>query len=329
MIGHQLVPQLLQQGHTKVTVLSRGNRRPRYLRDVYHVVCDRQRLTTKDVPGTFDAVIDNVAYTPEDAQTVLQVLEGQIGQYVAISTAFVYPGLPAVTMGTLEIMSEEWFPQHAAPTAHEVGWHAQYVQGKRALEAYLVDFAQTRQDLGISIIRPGLQIMGPHTDDGRFAWFWLRVQDKGPIWIAAEHRWLLGPCQVSYSGDVAKVLIGVACVNQPGIRAYHAIQPELWSIEEYLLMMASILEVRLDIRYAPSSVLNKSLFADQGTYRQPLPYRLALSTERTSRELGMTWTPMITWMKTTGQWVSEYYRREIPAWYAHRNQELRFSYPDS
>ncbi|MHB1956925.1 MAG: hypothetical protein ACYCOU_24680, partial [Sulfobacillus sp.] len=77
------------------------------------------------------------------------------------------------------------------------------------------------------------------------------------------------------------------------------------------------------------SVLNKSLFADQGTYRQPLPYRLALSTERTSRELGMTWTSMISWMKTTGQWVSEYYRREIPAWYAHRNQELRFSYPDS
>ncbi len=322
LIGRQLVPHLLGQGHD-VHVLSRGNRAIE-APGAHHVLADRKdaQAVRRAVDGDFDALIDNVAYVPEDVASVLEGLAGQVGHYVLTSTAFVYPDAEEAGRGPSAPLRERDAPPEALPEDDgDSSPHGRYVQGKRRLERRLREIC-TDLHLPLTIVRPALQLMGPYTEDGRFAWFWLRVQDGGPIWLPTSARLHAGPCQVGYSGDVAR-LLAAAAVRPPGTLAvYNAAQPELWSYEEYLGMMAEILGREPDIRYAPADVLNGSPFATQGVYRLPLPYRVVLDVSAANDGLAFSWTPMRTWMAATGSWVSRYYDGRDEPWYRLRGHEL-------
>ncbi len=327
LIGRQLVPHLVHEGHD-VVVLSRGH----HAIDVpgaRHVLADRKDslAVRRAASGTFDALIDNVAYVPEDTESVLAALEDRIGHYVVTSTAFVYPGLDAALRGPSALLRESDAPLAALPDDRgDESPHARYVQGKRRLEARLQETCLVR-GLPLTIVRPALQIMGPYTEDGRFAWFWLRTQDGGPIWLPTSARLHAGPCQVGFSGDVARILAAAAVRPPKAVAVYNAAQPELWSYEEYLGLMAELLGREPDIRYARREDLDRSPFASDGVYRMPLPYRAAVDVSAAQDALDFAWTPMRAWMAETGDWVRRYYAGRDEPWYRLRAEERAWPGP--
>jgi len=125
----------------------------------------------------------------------------------------------------------------------------------------------------------------------RFEWFWRRVAYGGPIWLPDGAREKAGPCQLSYSGDVAAVLAAVATSDEPSPGVFNAGQPELWTYEEYVRLMGGVAGRKVRIRYAPRSELDALV---GGTYRIPLPYLVAFDVSRSIMLKNYTPAPMKT-----------------------------------
>ncbi|WP_406193733.1 reductase [Kitasatospora sp. NBC_01560] len=82
---------LLRDSGARVTVINRGSTPPPP--GVDHVVADRSDeagLTAALGARTFDAVIDQVLYTPAEAAVARRVFDGRTGRYVMTSTMEVY-----------------------------------------------------------------------------------------------------------------------------------------------------------------------------------------------------------------------------------------------
>lgn len=318
LIGYYLVPQLLREGHD-VTVISRGNR-PLNASNITHIRGDRRTLfTSHGIQGDFDVVIDNAAYAPSDCQNLMESMTGRIDHYIVTSTAFVYPNPETHPSDRVRLLLESDavldvdFDMH-----HPQNTHEQYVDDKRRVEFWLRHNTR-RFDVKTTVLRPYFQIVGPNTNDGRFAWFWLRVNDGGNIWIPNEVRLREGRCQLAFSGDVAKVILGALRHPPEQYAVYNVAQPDLWTHEEYIRMMANVAGTTSRIHYAPRQVLDERV---GGTYRIPLPYCTPVDVSKAQSELGVSFTPMKTWIQETGQWMTEFYRHSIPSWYESRSLEL-------
>ncbi len=321
MIGHYLIPQLLARGDD-VTVLSRGNRPP-VDSGVRRLLADRRdaaQLRAALAGHSFDAVIDDVAYEPQDAQALLGALSDRFGHYVLTSTVFVYPQLDAGKPVLTPLREDAWdFSSPAVPPAAPE--HLRYVDGKRRLEAFLASESR-RSGRSVTIVRPHLQLAGSQTEDGRFAWFWLRVRDGGPIWLPEGAASPPGPCQMAYAGDVAAVLSAAAHRPPGGLRVYHAAASEVYSYQEYIASMAQAAGATPTLRFAPRAQLDQGPFASGGVYRVPLPYIAVCDVRRAEQELGVRFTPRTEWMPKVGAWVDAHYRSApIPPWYALRDLE--------
>lgn len=89
-IGKRLIGRLLAAGD-RVTVLNRGSSAPPP--GVRHLVADRDdegALRAALGTASFDAVVDQVCYTPRQADTARRVFTGRTGRYVMTSTVEVY-----------------------------------------------------------------------------------------------------------------------------------------------------------------------------------------------------------------------------------------------
>lgn len=318
LIGHYLLPRLVQAKH-RVTVISRGNRALSETR-VRHIQADRAEVFKNTSRlGDYDAVIDNIAYRPEHAEEVLEAFKGRLPHYLVISTAFIYPGITeAYHIPTGPFREQDVSTEVPMPPAEARDGHGWYVYHKQCLEWWLSSQGKA-QGTSITVIRPLLQMVGPNTEDGRFAWFWLRVRDGGPVWLPNDARTKAGPCQLAFSGDVAQLIVKALEHPPDTYRAYNAGQPELWTYEEYIRMMADVLGTRADIRYASRESLDA--FAG-GVYCIPLPYPVAFDVSRAACALGVEATPMRQWIEETGSWMSNFYHERTPQWFLGRHAEL-------
>lgn len=143
--GKLLVERLQASGH-RVTVINRGSARPPL--GVEHLVVDRDdeaALVAALGSRTFDAVVDQVCYTPVQAAIAARAFAGRTRRYVMTSTIEVYDpataALPDVPTGTL--VPEENVDPRAWHVAMDLPWHdaayleAHYAEGKRQAEAVL------------------------------------------------------------------------------------------------------------------------------------------------------------------------------------------------
>ncbi|MFJ4776859.1 NAD-dependent epimerase/dehydratase family protein [Streptomyces sp. NPDC088762] len=148
--GKSLVTRARDAGDS-VTVLNRGTTAPPA--GVEHLLADRDdedRLRAALGPRTFDAVIDQVCYTPDQAAVARRVFAGRTGRYVMTSTMEVYdpatlPG-PA-DPGRREPVAEDSLDPVALAHSRRLPWHDRaeverllgparaYAEGKRRAEA--------------------------------------------------------------------------------------------------------------------------------------------------------------------------------------------------
>ncbi|MBC9866611.1 MAG: hypothetical protein F7O42_01805 [Opitutae bacterium] len=76
-----------------LTICTRGNTRPPFWDRVSHIAVDRTdpQAFAKALRGkSFDAVIDNIAYTAEEVVNALDVFKGNIGRYILTTSAVVF-----------------------------------------------------------------------------------------------------------------------------------------------------------------------------------------------------------------------------------------------
>ncbi|MET8694880.1 NAD-dependent epimerase/dehydratase family protein [Streptomyces bauhiniae] len=184
--GKLLVQRLRDAGH-RVTVINRGSAPPPD--GVEHLVLDRDdesALTAALASRTFDAVVDQVCYTPVQAIAAARAFQGRTRRYVMTSTIEVYDPatatLPLVPPGTP--VPEEAVDPAAWPVRTDLPWHdaayleAHYAEGKRQAEA-----AFTRHAGFAFVPVRAAHVLGGGAEEftGRLAHYVERVTEGRPV----------------------------------------------------------------------------------------------------------------------------------------------------
>ena len=91
-VGRALVERLLQSHETyDITLFNRGKTNPDLFPELSKIHGNRETDDIEQLRGkTFDVVIDVSSYYPLSLQKLTQLLKGNIGRYVYVSTASVY-----------------------------------------------------------------------------------------------------------------------------------------------------------------------------------------------------------------------------------------------
>lgn len=200
-----------------VTIFRRGHAAsgpdPARVRTVRGDYADPRDLARLADHGPFDAVVDNLAFTPRNALAVARALEPVTGRYVLMSSVSVYRDWP------VEPLTENSEPLPCASDAGpEPGYDGDpgpstYGFGKAGCERAVVETFGAPRSV---ILRPGV-ILGPGEYVGRTAWWLSRCRRGGKIVAPHSPGQPIQPVDVR---DVAAFALdapaGVFNVTAPG-----------------------------------------------------------------------------------------------------------------
>ncbi|MGC9544263.1 NAD-dependent epimerase/dehydratase family protein [Streptomyces sp. UG1] len=178
--GKRLIARLLAAGDG-VTVLNRGSSAPPP--GAVHLVADRndeKSLTAALGSRTFDAVVDQVCYTPRQAETARRVLTGRTRRYVLTSTVEVYEYEDSIA----PVRESDVDPLGVAvdlglPWDDPEFLDARYGEGKRQAEAvFAADPA-----FPCTAVRVAHVLGGDDDFTGRMTHYASRIRAGGPITV--------------------------------------------------------------------------------------------------------------------------------------------------
>ncbi|GKQ39937.1 epimerase [Streptomyces sp. A012304] len=136
--GKRLIERLLNAGD-RVTVLNRGSSPPPP--GAFHLVADRndeESLNAALGTRAFDVVVDQVCYTPRQAELARRVLAGRTRRHVMTSTVEVYEYEDSITpVREAEVDPRTVHVDLALPWDDPEFLEAHYGEGKRQAEAVL------------------------------------------------------------------------------------------------------------------------------------------------------------------------------------------------
>ncbi|MGW4890838.1 NAD-dependent epimerase/dehydratase family protein [Kitasatospora sp. NPDC004240] len=223
--GQHLVTLLLDLG-VRVTVVNRGSTPPPP--GVDHVRADRSdeaALSAALGGRTFDAVIDQVLYTPADAVVAARVFAGRTRRYVMTSTMEVYDPAtsPALRTEAGVPVPEEAVDPALVPVDPALPWHdpaalaerfgldeaARYAEGKRQAEAVLARDAT----FPWASVRSA-HVLGGGAQDftGRLAHYTRLIEAGEPVPVHREPR----PTSFVHHEEIAAALLRVAASTAVG-----------------------------------------------------------------------------------------------------------------
>ncbi|MFD7878592.1 NAD-dependent epimerase/dehydratase family protein [Streptomyces sp. NPDC059766] len=183
--GKRLIDRLLAAGD-RVTVLNRGSAPPPA--GAVHLVADRddERALAEALDGrVFDAVVDQVCYTPRQAAIARRVLSGRTPRYVMTSTVEVYEHQDSPTAVTEDAVD----PREVAVDP-ELPWDepefldAHYGEGKRQAEAVLA----AAPAFPYTAVRVAHVLGGDDDFTGRLAHYADRLRTGEPITVPATNH---------------------------------------------------------------------------------------------------------------------------------------------
>lgn len=304
--GRLIVQQLLEDRH-RVTVFTRGNRRPEFWDRIEHLAGDRHRPEDlrRELEGrAFDAVIDNQAYDGRDVKMLLRALGARAGHYLLCSSGAVY----ADGGGTARFRPVR--EEEADLTRRGDG---SYSEGKREAEQ-----ATGAAPVPVTVIRPTV-VEGPQDPSGR-SWYWIqRLADGQPILVPQTdpdtifaHAW---------SADVARLFVRAAGSPAAHGRTYNAGGREILTLADYLRTAARLLGREPRLVHAPLEWIR----AQPGLEGYDPPFageRFVMDLQRARQELGYEPTPLSAWLDETLRWHLEGYRGPDSRGYARREAEV-------
>ncbi|MBV8857965.1 MAG: SDR family oxidoreductase [Acidobacteria bacterium] len=188
----------------------------------------------------FDAVVNWIAYTPEDIERDLSLFKGRVGQYVFISSAAAYQKPPAHYVITEEtpLVNSFW----------------DYARGKIACEERL-QRAHAVEGFPATVVRPS------HTYETNFP---VAVGGGGTYTLAARMRkglpiivhgdgtslWTL-----THSEDFARGFLGLLGNAEAIGQAFHITSDEVQTWEQVYRTIAAALGVEANVLHVPSDFI--------------------------------------------------------------------------
>ncbi len=234
----------------------------------------------------WDAVIDFCAYAPDDVRDTLDLLEGNIGQYVLISTVDVYERNSAVT-------KTEDTPLEERPLAGEAG---AYIAGKVALEKKLTEICGAR-GIPYTMLRPAI-LYGPYNYAPRES-VYIRMLLQNhvlPRFTDADGRF-----QFVYVKDAARAILTCLGNDKAYGQAYNLCQDEILTYEGFFDKLRDAATPE-DLEGLAEVPLTVEQAVSQGV---PVPFPAAASethlcdNSKGKAELGLTYTDFAEGMRRT------------------------------
>ena len=185
----------------------------------------------------FDAIVDWIAYTPEQVQSDIELFRGRTRQYVFISSASVYQKPP------------HFLPITESTPLHNPFW--EYSRQKAACEATLMD-AYRQDDFPVTIVRPShtydrtlLPFTGGYTQVARMrAGKPVIVHGDGTsLWTLTHHK------------DFAVGLVGLLGHPLALGEAFHITSDEWLSWNQINEIVAEAAGVKAHLVHAPSELI--------------------------------------------------------------------------
>jgi len=211
-IGPHQVRYAVARGH-KVSVFNRGKRQAELPASVEHLQGDRNGQLDSIKNRNWDVVIDNPTTLPRWVRDAGQVLRGNAGQYIFISTISVYDGYKTAGM------------DENAPLLQYQGKDAfaEPLESARQLYGQLKVLSEQEAEKWFSgkttVIRPGL-IVGPGDETDRFSYWPVRIDRGGEVLAPGDGS---DPIQIIDVRDLTEFTIRMAEQGATGL--YNATGP--------------------------------------------------------------------------------------------------------
>jgi nucleoside-diphosphate-sugar epimerase len=315
-MGHILATELFNAGH-ELTIFNRGitqDELPAQIKRLRGDRTDKAQLKAALGGLEFDAVVDMVLYTGEEAESIIDVLAGRVGHYVFVSTGQVY----LIREGLERPFSEDDYEGRLMPPpkpntyGHEewnYGFHKR--QAEDALAAAWVKNGFPYTSLRMPMVN------GEREPFNRLYGYMLRIKDGGPILVPETPQ---HPLRHVYADDVARAIITVINQGMGKGRAYNISQDETVPLSEFLALVGEfmgyeppqLIEVKRSLLVANGFLPDCSPFSDR--------WMSELTNERSKAELGMHYTPLRTYLER----IVRHYQDnppQRPASYRRRNAE--------
>jgi nucleoside-diphosphate-sugar epimerase len=315
-LGHQLCLALLEQGW-ETTILNRGVTPDQLPAQITRLRADRQdaRQLEAALRGrTFDAVVDTTLYNGKEARATVDLLHGNTGLYVFISSGQVY----LVRSGVERPFREEDYqgPVMQAPVGDPSdlrNWR--YGVEKREVEDVLGEAWVNRQFPYLTLRLPMVNSERDHYY--RLCGYLLRLWDGGPILVPAGRQLSL---RHVYGGDVVSLIVRL--IGKPaGVgKAWNVGQDETVTLEEFLTLVAGLDGSRLQIRkIAPEVLKSAGLIPASSPFSDP--WMSELDNWKSKQDLGATYTPLKEYLEKLVRHYRSQPRAVCPG-YARRQEEL-------
>jgi nucleoside-diphosphate-sugar epimerase len=318
-LGPAIVQALLQRGD-RVTVFNRGQTPDNLPAEVERLRgdrCDPRQL--KQILGSrsFDLVVDTTLYTGPEAEAVVEVFASRIERYIFLSTGQVY----LVRIGLERPYKEEDYPGSVMPAPpRDDGQYESWLYGidKRAAEDVFLRAWRESKFPFTSLRLPMVNSERDHYD--RIYGYFLRLKDGGPVLVPDEEGL---PLRHVYGDDVARAIAQLSAGKDGKGCAYNLSQDETFSLQEFLQMLAGMMNAPLRIVRVPREMLEQ-----QGLLPDCSPFSgrwmSSLDNRKSKAELGIAYTSLHTYLNKLIRHFAAAPQREIVG-YKQRARELELA----
>jgi nucleoside-diphosphate-sugar epimerase len=318
-IGYLLSKHIIQAGH-QLTILNRGVTPDDLPDGVHRLRCDRtdpQQLKRALNNRQFDMVIDMTLYHAAEADQIAEILRGQVGHYIAVSSGQVY----LVREGIQRPFREQDYagaltPQPTPNTYDHEEWL--YGMNKREMEDAL--FAKhDHEQFPVTTLR--LPMVNSEYDHFRRLYgYILRVKDGDPILVPDTPN---HPLRHIYGQDVVTAIIKLFETGAGKGQAFNISQDETLMLDEFLKILAKLLNKPLNIVNVPRKTLEEQGFLPDCSPFSDL-WMSELDNTLSKQTFGMIYTPVETYLAN----IVNYYQQnsiDPPISYRRRGAEKQLA----
>ncbi len=268
-ISESIVNLLLEQNY-EVTVFNRGQRRPtpEGVRMIQGDRGDRAEFEAKMQAEKFDAAIDMICFTAEDAQSSIRAFR-DVGQFVMTSTVCTYG------------IDYDWLP---VTEDHPLRPTTAYGRGKMAADAAFMA-AYYRDGFPVTIIKPSTTY-GPQQGIVRqVAWdfSWIdRVRKGKPILICGDgnaiHQYL-------HVEDAAKAFVGVLGKEHTIGQTYNMVKRGFTTWSDYHRVAMKVLGREVELVGVPLEMLRQMNVPEFGICDEIFAHHVYYGAEKLFRDV--------------------------------------------
>ncbi|MBK9657074.1 MAG: epimerase [Rhodanobacteraceae bacterium] len=255
--GPHQVRYALARGH-KITLFNRGKRPQDWPAEVEELVGDRSTGDVAALKGRqWDVCIDNPTSVPFWVRDVGEVLAGNVGHYIFISTISVYADNSKPGMDESGKLAEYTGADIMKETRDTLMANMElYGPMKAGSEAQALKYFKDQT----TIIRPGL-IVGPGDETDRFSYWPLRIERGGEVLAPSTDG--SDPVQLIDARDLAEWTIRMAEARAFGI--YNATGPDYeMSVAAMLYGIRAVTTKGAQFTFVPADFLEAQKVAPWG-----------------------------------------------------------------